>query len=153
MTAEHKKIAALGIVEECFTRVGQLSDAAAVRAMATALAERAWDLQSAPRDRPYFTRTMSQLAHTLRGRGWVEIACEVLEWAIRHGAIDGHVLSEVAECHLARGDMRSAEATLERARAERLPTDAIYTSLVKAYGRIGRPDRARTTRTADRSRR
>ena len=78
---------------------------------------------------------MSQMAHVLRSHGWVEIACSTLEWTIEHGAQDGHVLSEVAECHLARGDLKGAEAILERARAAGLATDAIYTSLVKAHGR------------------
>ena len=116
---------------------------AGVRDMVAALTERAWALQGGPADRPYLTRTMSQLAHVLRSHGWVEIACSTLEWTIEHGAVDGHVLSEVAECHLARGDVKGAEEILERARAAGLTTDAIYTSLVKAYGRAGQPERAR----------
>ena len=76
-------------------------------------------------------------------RRWVEIACGTLEWTIEHAAQDSHVLSEVAECHLARGDLKAAEEILERARAAGLTTDAIYTSLVKAHGRSGHPERAR----------
>jgi pentatricopeptide repeat protein len=143
MTIEDKKSAALGLVGECAAQLPSISDARKARGLAASLAARAHELQGGDRDRPYFTRTISQLAHVLRSHGWVEIASETLEWGIARGAIDGYVLSEVAECHLARGDVSGAEAALERARAGRLPTDAIYTSLVKAYGRSGHPDHAR----------
>jgi pentatricopeptide repeat protein len=143
MTPEYKRTSALGLIGECSTHLRTMSDAQAVREMVAALTDRAWALQGDPRDRPYLTRTMSQLAHVLRSHGWVEIACSTLEWTIEHGAQDGHVLSEVAECHLARGDLKGAEAILERARAAGVATDAIYTSLVKAQGRSGQPERAR----------
>ena len=143
MTGEQKRNAALALIAECGSHLRTLSDAHAVRDMVTQLTERAWALQGGPKDRPYLTRTMSQLAHVLRSSGWVEIACSTLEWTVEHGAQDGHVLSEIAECHLARGDRDGAERTLDRARAAGLATDAIYTSLVKAYGRAGQPERAR----------
>jgi pentatricopeptide repeat protein len=142
MTASHKRTAALGIIDTCVSQLGVLNEASHVRAMAARLSEEAFVLQGTAQDRPYFTRTMSQLAHVLRAHGWVEVAHDTLEWSIERGALDGHVLSEVAECHLARGNVRAAEDTLARARSAGVSTDAIYTSLVKAYGRTGQPERA-----------
>lgn len=138
MTTQDKRAAALDLVGECSTRLHELSDAGSVRAMVSALASRAHAVQGGADDRPYFTRTMSRVAHVVRTHGWVEVAGETLEWTMAQGAIDGYVLSELAECHLARGDVRAAEGTLARARAARVATDAIYTSLVKAHGRAGR---------------
>lgn len=72
----------------------------------------------------------------------MDIALEILEWGMAHGAVDGHVLSEVAECQLSRNDA-AAEQTLERSRALGVSLDAIYTSLVKAHGRNNHADLAR----------
>ncbi|MGE3956166.1 MAG: tetratricopeptide repeat protein [Vicinamibacterales bacterium] len=143
MTAQDKRAAALGLVGECTDRLRGARQADDVRALASALAARAHALQGDPDDRPYFTRTMSRIAHVVRAHGWVDVAADTLEWTIRQGAVDGYVLSELAECQLARGDVDAAEATLARARASQVATDAIYTSLVKAHGRAGRPELAR----------
>jgi pentatricopeptide repeat protein len=143
MTTQDTRAAALDLIGECSTRLHECGDAAAVRAMVTALAERACALQGSVDDRPYFARTMSRVAHLVRSHGWVDVARETLEWAMAHGAVDGYVLSELAECHLARGDVRGAEDVLAHARAAGLATDAIYTSLVKAHGRAGRIAEAR----------
>lgn len=145
MTAQHKRSVALGLIEECADRLGGMRDAASVRALVSGLVEHAYVIQGGHEDRPYFTRTVSQVANLLRRHGWVEIARETLEWGISRGACDGHVLSEMAECHLARGDVSAAEQTLERAAAAGVSTDAIFTSLVKAYGRSGRPEAALQT--------
>lgn len=138
MTTQDKRAAALDMVGECTVRLGDLTDVGAVREMVRTLAARAQALQGTLDDRPYFTRTMSRLAHVVRAHGWVEVARETLEWTMALGAMDGYVLSELAECHLARGDVQAAEATLVRARTAGVATDAIYTSLVKAHGRAGR---------------
>lgn len=143
MTAQDKRTAALGLVGECVTTLRTLTDAAHVRGLGQELLERAHQFQGAPEDRPYFTRTVSRLAHEVRSHGWVDIALEILEWGMARGALDGHVLSEVAECQLSRNDLAAAEQTLERARALGVSLDAIYTSLVKAHGRNSRPDLAR----------
>lgn len=145
MTAQHKRSVALGLIGECAERLGALRDAASVRALVSGLVEHAHAVQGGDADRPYFARTVSQVANLLRRHGWVEIACETLEWGISRGACDGHLLSEVAECHLARGDVFAAEQTLARAAAAGVSTDAIFTSLVKAYGRSRRPDAALQT--------
>lgn len=145
MTAQHKRSVALGLIGECADRLGAMRDAASVRALVSGLVEHAYVIQGGHEDRPYFARTVSQVANLLRRHGWVEIACETLEWGLTRGACDGHLLSEVAECHLARGDVSAAEQTLERAAAAGVSTDAIFTSLVKAYGRSGRPDAALQT--------
>lgn len=138
MTTQDKRSAALELIGECTNRLHEGGDAAAVRAMVMTLAARATALQGGADDRPYLTRTMSRLAHVVRAHGWIDVARETIEWAIAQGAVDGYVLSELAECHLARGDVRSAEGVLAHAQASSLATDAIYTSLVKAHGRAGR---------------
>ena len=143
MTAQDKRTAALGLVDECTASLRTLTDASQVRDLGHDLLARAHQFQGAPEDRPYFTRTVSRLAHEVRAHGWVDVALEILEWGITHGALDGHVLSEVAECQLSRNDVAAAEQTLERARALGVSLDAIYTSLVKAHGRNNRIDLAR----------
>lgn len=143
MTAQDKRTAALGLVGECATSLPTLTDASQVRDLGQELLARAHQFQGAPEDQPYFTRTVSRLAHEVRSHGWVDIALEILEWGMAHGAVDGHLLSEVAECQLSRNDVAAAEQTLERARALGLSLDAIYTSLVKAHGRNNRADLAR----------
>lgn len=143
MTAQDKRTAALNLVGECTASLRTLTDAAQVRGLGQELLERAHQFQGAPEDRPYFTRTISRLAHEVRSHGWVDIALEILEWGMARGALDGHVLSEVAECQLSRNDVAAAEQTLERARALGVSLDAIYTSLVKAHGRNNRADLAR----------
>ena len=142
MTAQHKRAVALGLIGECAESLGAMRDAASVRALLLGQLEQAYLIQGGEADRPYFARTVSQVANLARRHGWVDIAGEALEWGLTRGAIDGHLLSEVAECHLARGDVFAAEQTLVRAESAGVPTDAIYTSLVKAYGRSGRPDAA-----------
>ncbi len=143
MTAQDKRTAALGLVGECTTSLRTLTDATQVRDLGQDLLERAHQFQGAPEDQPFFTRTVSRLAHEVRSHGWVDIALEILEWGIARGALDGHVLSEVAECQLSRNDVDAAEQTLARAKALGVSLDAIYTSLVKAHGRNNRADLAR----------
>ena len=86
MTLDDKRTAALGLVQECSDGLRSRTDAASVRQMVMALAARAWQLQGAPADRPYLTRTMSRLAHAVRAHGWVDIASETLAWSIERGA-------------------------------------------------------------------
>ena len=108
MTTQDKRTAALDLVSECTDALRDLSDAERVRTAVASLAARAYQLQGSVDDRPYFTRTMSRIAHVVRSHGWVEVAGETLEWTIAQGAVDGYVLSEVAECHLARGAVDAA---------------------------------------------
>ncbi|MFN8064022.1 MAG: hypothetical protein U0P82_04435 [Vicinamibacterales bacterium] len=143
MTTQDKRSAALAVVERCAREVPQLAEATAVQGLVASLCADVDDIQGGPDDRPYFTRTMTRIAHVVRSHGWVDVATATLEWAMTRGALDGYVLSELAECHIARADLAAAEATLHCARSARLPTDAIYTSLVKAHARCGNTTGAR----------
>ena len=150
MTAQDKRAAALGLVGECTTSLPTLTEASQVRDLGQELLARAHQFQVAPEDQPYFTRTVSRLAHEVRSHGWVDIVLEILEWGMAHGAVDGHVLSEVAECQLSRNDVADAEQTLERASAlvAGFADVMCYVVIITASHQMGRHREAKRVVTA-----
>lgn len=135
----HKRNAALELVH-AFRRVVATTPgcdgvrAATIEARACALA-----LQGAPDDRPYLRKTISQFATTLRRAGWTAICSELLEWAIGEQIEDSFLYTELVMCHLGADDPVAAEQVLGRAEAGGMIGEAIYASLVAAWGRAGRP--------------
>ena len=136
-TSLDKRDVVLGIVSGCLHDIRTVVDGGAVRRRVAAAVTQALSVQGTPAERPYLARTVCQIVHGVRRGGWVDIARETIEQAIGLGARDAYLYSELAECHLARGDHRGAELVMERARAAGVGAAAISTSLIRFWGRSG----------------
>lgn len=132
-----KRDAALLLVRSCAMSLRRVRTGGEARELATRIAALLDEAQGNDDDRPHLMKTLCQVAHLFRAHGWVGLAIEILESATVRGPVDAYVLSELTECHLLRKEAEQAERMLERARRAGLPTEAIYTSLVSAYGRAG----------------
>lgn len=138
-----KRNAALALIDEYRHVIASTSDAAAVRAATERARRLALELQGAPLDRPYLTKTISQLATALRRAGQPAICIELIEWALGEQLADSFLFTELVQCYVGVDEVQTAEAVLRRAEERGMVGEAIYASLVSAWGRAGRPGDAR----------
>lgn len=135
----YKRNAALELIHAFRRAVATTPGGDGIRAATMQARERALALQGSPTDRPYLQKTISQLATTLRRAGWTAICADLLEWAIGAQLEDAFLYTELVMCHLGADDAGAAEQVLGRAEACGMVGEAIYASLVAAWGRAGRP--------------
>jgi pentatricopeptide repeat protein len=114
-----------------------------VERLVTRTRDRLLRIQGRRADRPYLSKSLSQIATAVRRRGWPAAALELLRWAIANDAADRYILTDVIQCELALGDLPGALETLAIARKQCWATDGMYAAVISATAKAGALTRAR----------
>ena len=138
-----KRDVVLGVVSTFRTALAGARTKVEVEAIVSQARDGLQVLQGRWSDRGHFAKSLCQVATAVRRQGWPDVARALLEWALGQRIADPYILNEIAQCHLANDDLIGAEDTLQRARALNLLSEAMYTALLRRYGRAGDTRKAR----------
>ncbi|MGC4081146.1 MAG: hypothetical protein QM736_03285 [Vicinamibacterales bacterium] len=133
-----KRNAALCLIDDFRRTLAATTTDADVRALADRARARALALQGADEDRPYFAKTICQLATSLRRAGWTRACVDLLEWTLDECTRDAFLFTELVMCQLAADRVDEAEAVLARAEAAGMVGEAMYAAFISSYGRARR---------------
>ncbi len=134
---------AVATVESFKAALAGAHGASAVRSAADRVWAELVALQGAADDQPHLAKSLCQVATAVRRRGFPGVASGLLEWMLDAGLADAYVVNELLLSYVLLDDLDAADRGLAKARARRLATPGIYSTLIAACGRLKNTSRAR----------